>query len=429
MRNIYIIDTSVLVSDPYGYKNFHDSDIILPIVVLDELDKLKKGSGAVARNARLFIRELDALSALGEIHKGVSIDNGITVKIDVSAQQAIGADAEYGDNQILATANAVKIKNRKRPVILLSRDINLRTRARAYGMLAEDYEKDGVDTLELYSGFQVVVNEKLGGQVQDLGSIENGAGGIELYPNECVVFQDNNGDGICVGRRVGSRIKLIQSQNPWGLHCRNKEQAFAVNLLLDPKVPLVSLIGRAGSGKTLIAIASALEATLERKKYDKLIIYRPIQAVGNDIGYLPGSLSEKLEPWMGAITDAMEFCFTQKSKDRWKIMFDMYVEKGLIELNVITHIRGRSIPNALILLDESQNISKEDIKTVLTRCGEGTKIVLTGDIEQIDNHHLDASNNGLTYVIDKFKNSELAGHITLSRGERSALATEAADIL
>lgn len=429
MPKTYIIDTSVLVNDPAAIKEFKGSDVIIPIIVLDELDKLKKGSGAVSRNARLFIRELDALSAKGQIHKGIRLENNITLKIDVESREALGSDPSYGDNLILACGHYYKNKNKRSQVILVSRDINLRTRARAYGMMAQDYEKDAVDSLEFYKGWRDVEHETAGVMLSQKGAIDNGSYGVTLNPHECVAFFDKSGDGISVGRRIGNKIRAVQSQDPWGVSSRNKEQAFALNLLLDPNVPLVSLIGKAGSGKTLCAVASALEMVIERKKYDKLIVYRPIQAVGKDIGYLPGTMEEKLAPWMGAIMDSMEYCFSQRNKNNWKIAYDMMRDKGYIEMEAITYIRGRSIPNAFILIDEAQNLSKEEVKTILTRAGQGTKIVLTGDVEQIDNAYLDATNNGLTYVVDKFRNSELAGHITFTKGERSALATEAAEIL
>lgn len=429
MRKIYILDTSVFIHDPTAIVEFKNSDVIIPITVLDELDKLKKGTGTVAKNARMFIRALDEYSNKGPIHSGIKLNHNIMLKIDVSAQGSLGSDPKYGDNRILATAKAIKTKNKKAQVILVSRDINLRTRARGNGMLAQDYEKDKVESLELYSGFRTVINEAAGALLRDTGSIQNGQFGIDLLPNECIAFEDKSGAGICIGRCIGDKIKLVQNQTAWGVGSRSKEQAFALNMLLDPNLPLVTLIGKAGSGKTLVSIASALESVLEKKKFDKVIIFRPTEAVSKDLGYLPGSLEEKLAPWMGAVMDSMEKLFSNKAKSNWKISYDMYREKGLIQLEAISYIRGRSIPNTFIIIDEMQNLSSADAKSLLTRAGEGTKIVCIGDIEQIDSPHLDASNNGLTYVVEKFKNSELAGHITFTRGERSALATEAADIL
>jgi PhoH-like ATPase len=233
-----------------------------------------------------------------------------------------------------------------------------------------------------------------------------------------------------MGRKVAPDcVKLIRKQYPWNISGRNKEQNFAIDLIMDKNVDLVTLIGRAGTGKSLIVLATALELVLGRKEYDKFIIYRPIQPVGNDIGYLPGTMEEKLAPWFSAIMDNFEMLFSTKHGGDWKRELEMYQKKGRIEMEAITYIRGRSIPNAIILVDEAQNLSKEDVKTILTRAGEGTKIILTGDIEQIDNSLLDATSNGLTHVIEKFKDSELAGHVTFTQGERSKLASKAAEIL
>jgi predicted ribonuclease YlaK len=789
MRKIYVLDTSVLAYDPNGFKSFTGNDVIIPVTVLDELDKLKKGSTSAAKNARLAIRALDEVTASGEIHNGISIDGDIMLKIDTSTHDPLGEDPMYGDNRILATAKYVlSMASEGTDVILVSKDINLRTRARAYGMQAEDYEKDKVESGEFFRGIQTITNDDIGHALSVTGHlvIDHNPELQGLYPNECVYFEDRNEDGVCLGRRHKDVVKLIQPQKAWGLNTRNKEQQFAVNLLLDVKVPLVTLIGMAGTGKSLMAVAAALEMVIEKKQYSKIIIYRPIQPVGNDIGYLPGpqpldakiltpngwstmgdispgdlvigsdgkakkvlkifpkgkkeifkvefsdgssteccedhlwftgtvlerekggnqgsvkslkmimenikygkaqannqkspvikpvefpkinniinpyilgvllgdgtltekysvyftsgdeqifkncseltpsgilckvkskssinennvnynfiseknlgrkhrsvnifaqeikrlkllgkgsgtkfipdeykfnsienrlallqglmdtdgyvdkegsdvsfsttsaqlaedvqflveslggyssiktkvtyysdkvnakikvdskvvsitlpqgmcpfrldrkierfkqrkydlgrfickvtnvgvkeakcilidsddhlyatdhlilthnTLEEKLGPWMGAIIDSFEVCFDNKSSHA---MFEQYCAKGIIEMNAITHIRGRSIPNAFIIVDEVQNLSKEDVKTILTRAGEGTKIVLTGDIEQIDNSYLDALNNGLTYVVEKFKDSELAGHVTFAKGERSPLATEAARIL
>jgi PhoH-like ATPase len=252
----------------------------------------------------------------------------------------------------------------------------------------------------------------------------------DLNPNECVMFENEHGDGIAMGRKTnGNKIKLIKKTNPWTIHSRNKEQSFAIDLIMDKGVDLVTLIGKAGTGKSLIVLATALELVINRKEYDKFVIYRPIQPVGNDIGFLPGTMEEKLGPWFQAIMDNMETLFQFKNGDHWKRELEHFQKKGLIEMEAITYIRGRSIPNAIILIDECQNLSKDDVKTILTRAGENTKIILTGDIEQIDNSSLDATSNGLTYVIEKFKESDLAGHITFTQGERSKLASKAAEIL
>lgn len=432
MRKIYIIDTSVLVYDPNGYKSFSGNNVVIPISVLDELDKLKNLPNEAGKNARVCIRALDAICSNGEIHKGIQIDNDILLKIDTTNNPDTFGPGSYIDNKILACAYNIKKDQALVPTILVSKDINLRIRARAFDLKAEDYEKDKIPVSDLFSGNRTVENEEVGelllqkGQLEDYRLYDDLH---ELLPNECVHFVNSTGDGVSIGRRVGDKVKVIQDKNPWGLDLRNKEQAFAVDLLCDPRISLVTLIGKAGTGKTLVAVASGLEMVLERKFFNKLIIYRPIQPVGNDLGFLPGTLEEKLAPWMFAISDSFEFLFETKSGNKWKTMFDMYQEKGKIQMEAITYVRGRSIPNAFIIVDECQNLSKEEVKTILTRASSGTKIVLTGDIEQIDNSYLDATNNGLSYVVEKFKDSDLAGHITFSKGERSALASKAAEIL
>lgn len=435
MRKQYILDTSVLIHDPNSFRSFSGNDVIIPINVLDELDKLKNLPNESGKNARVCIRALDVICSKGEIHKGIRIENNILLKIDTSINPDKFGPASYVDNKILSCAYSIKEKNKKKKnapaTVLVSNDINLRIRARVFDIQAQDYAKDKVPVSELYQGFKTIISNELGRALLkkehiDVGIHDELKG---LLPNECVHFESDNGDGLSIGRRVGDKLVLIKNKSPWGLDLRNKEQAFAVDMLCDPKIPLVTLIGKAGTGKTLCAIASALEMVLEQKRFSRMIIYRPIQPVGNDIGYLPGTMEEKLGPWMQAISDSFEFLFESKAGAKWKTTLDRYLDDGSIQMEAITYIRGRSIPNAFILIDESQNLSKEEVKTILTRAGTGTKIVLTGDIEQIDNSYLDATNNGLSYAVEKFKNLDLAGHITFSKGERSVLASKASEIL
>jgi PhoH-like ATPase len=430
MRKTFIIDTSVLVYDPNSFTSFIGNDVVIPITVLDELDKIKKFANEVGKNARIAIRNLDIISNLGEMHVGIPIDDDIFVKIDTSAYGALGSDPTYGDSKILGCASKMKEKEPDAKIILVSKDINLRTRARAFGLIAQDYEKDKIPSTDLYEGFQIIKDQEAGLALFAAGTIlvQDYSQLVDLYPNECVLFVGDDGKGIAPGRRIKDQIKLIRDKNPWGLELRNKEQLFATELLLDPNIPLVTLIGRAGTGKTLVSLACGLELTLEKRLSNKMVIYRPIQPMGKDIGYLPGTLEEKLEPWMSAITDGFEF-LVDSTKDGWKHKMHQYLEDGKIQMEALTYVRGRSIPNAFILVDEAQNLSKEEVKTILTRAGTNTKIVLTGDISQIDNSYLDATNNGLTYVVEMFKESELAGHVTFAKGERSALATVASEIL
>jgi len=431
-RKTYILDTSSLIYDPCAWKQFPNSDVIIPIAVLSELDKLKKQSGEAGRNARVCVRLLDELSDKMDITTGVMVENDTLVKIDATHRDlsdptfAGFGDPTYGDTHILACAYA----HLGDEGILVSNDINLRVKAKSRGIDAVSHEGQRYSLSDLYSGTQVVTHEEAGIDLLDNGSIDPRCFGLKLNANECVMFEDEGGNGVAMGRRVApDKVKLVRKVYPWNIASRNKEQAFAMDLIMDKSVDLVTLIGKAGTGKSLIVLASALELVISKKEYDKFIIYRPIQPVGNDIGYLPGTMEEKLAPWFQAVMDNFEILFGSKGRNDWKRDLEMFQKKGQIEMEAITYIRGRSIRNAIILIDECQNLSKEEVKTILTRAGENTKIILTGDIEQIDNSLLDATSNGLTHVIEKFKDSELAGHITFTQGERSKLASKAAEIL
>lgn len=436
MRTIYIFDTSTLIYDPLAHVHYPDSEIIIPIAVLSELDKLKKQAGEVGKNARVSIRTLEEISQKGDISTGVQLDNNILISIDATyydlsnpAYAGFG-DPSYGDTQILACAYSNHLLHASEAVCLVSNDINLRVKALARGIEACKHEGDKNSLNEIYPGTRIINNEDAGLDLAAHGSIDPSVFGVDLFPNECVLFEDDAGENLSLGRKVApDKVRLLKKVYPWGIASRNKEQAFAMDLIMDKNIDLITLIGRAGTGKSLIVLATALELVLSKKEYDKFVIYRPIQPVGNDIGYLPGTMEEKLAPWFHAIMDNFEFLFGNKNGGDWKRELEMYVKKGKIEMEAITYIRGRSIPNAIILVDECQNLTKEDVKTILTRAGENTKIILTGDIEQIDNSSLDATNNGLTHVIEKFKDSELAGHVTFVTGERSKLASKAAEIL
>lgn len=436
MRRTYILDTSSLIFDPSVYKSFTHSDVVIPIAVLNELDNLKKQAGETGRNARVCIKLLDEISNLGDIGTGVLIDNDILLKIDVtyydmddSKFSGFGA-ASYGDTQILACAYMNWLEHPTKDVALISDDINLRIKAKSRGIESFSQEGNKFTFSDLYAGFKTIVNENAGLDLQELGYIDPKTYGLNLFPNECILFENESGDGIAMGRKVAAnKLKLIKKCYPWNVSARNKEQSFAIDLIMDKNIDLVTLIGSAGTGKSIVALAAALELVCNKREYDKLVIYRPIQSVGNEIGFIPGTIEEKLAPWFQAIMDNMENLLSFKNRDHWKRELDMFQKKGQIEMSAITYIRGRSIPNSIILIDEAQNLTKEEVKTILTRAGENTKIILTGDIEQIDNSDLDATSNGLTYVIEKFKDSGIAGHITLTRGERSRLASMAAEIL
>jgi PhoH-like ATPase len=433
MRKTYVVDTSALIYDPCTWKQFPHCDVIIPIAVLTELDKLKKQAGEVGRNARVCIRQLDEISNRGDISTGILLEDDVLVKVDATytdLSDGMYGDPNYGDSHILCCLQRNYSEHPERDVSLVSNDINLRVKAKARGIEAISHEGDRYSVSDLYPGLQIIVDEDAGLDLQDQSIIDPRLYGLELNPHECVLFQDAEGNGVAMGRKIApDKLKIVKKQCPWNLQSRNKEQTFAIDLIMDKDVDLVTLIGRAGTGKSLIVLAAALQLVISKREYDKFIIYRPIQSVGNDIGYLPGTMEEKLAPWFQAVMDNFELLFTNKVGSNWKQELEMFQRKGRIEMEAITYIRGRSIPNAIILIDECQNLSKEEVKTILTRAGENTKIILTGDIEQIDNSLLDATSNGLTHVIEKFKDSELAGHITFTQGERSKLASKAADIL
>lgn len=432
-RKIYVFDTSALIYDPSAWKQFPHSDIVIPIAVLGELDKLKKQSGEIpGRNARVCIRLLDEISNLGDISTGILVEDDVVLKIDATwAQPDLDfGDPTYGDTHILMCLYRTYKDNPERDVSLVSNDINLRVKAKARSIDAISHEGSRFSLVDLYSGIQVIEDEEVGLELQQRTIIDPRAYGLKLNPHECVLFQSASGDGIAMGRKIApDKLKVVKKNYPWGISARSAEQSFAIDLIMDKDIDLITLSGCAGTGKSLIALAAALELVISKREYDRLIIYRPIEVVGKDLGFLPGLLSEKLAPHFSAIMDNFEVLFNNKVGSDWKRDLEMFQRKGRIEMEAIAFIRGRSIPNSIMLIDEAQNLSSAEIKTILTRAGEGTKVILTGDIEQIDNEKLDISDNGLTNIIEKFKISEISAHMTLTKGERSRLATLSAKIL
>lgn len=419
-RKTYILDTSVLIHAPNSISVFYDNDVIIPIAVLEELDHLKSRSDTVGSNSRIAIRIIDNYCKDKDISGGIEIENNIKLFIDVIHIKDSRFVSCGKDDSILACALAYNNS------ILVTKDINLRVRANAYGVKAEDYSNDKLNNIsDLYTGYRdVELNDDNVCESFTDNGVDNVVGTIfeSLYPNECVQVSFNGKKSLF--RRKGNVLKPIRIPNEiWSIKSRNREQAYALELLLDPTVPLVTMIGKAGCGKTLLTMAAALDQCINNKKYSKMEIYRPIQPVGNDLGFLPGSLEEKLAPWMGSIYDAFEFLMGSN----YQQMMTQYQDR--IKLEAITYIRGKSVNKTFMALDEAQNLTRNEVKTILTRVGFDTKIVVLGDIEQIDSHYLDATNNGLTYVVESFKTSELSGHVTLVKGERSQLATEASKIL
>jgi PhoH-like ATPase len=444
-KNI-IIDTNVFLSDSDCFMKFQNNDLFIPIKVLEELDKHKTRQDSVGFHARQSIKFLDSLRAQGSLSKGVRLGKGLGVlkvlKVEELAldELPIGLSHKSSDHLILAGALAVSEMNPKRKCIVVSQDINMRVVADALGLIAEDYvSSQVVDSREvIYEGFtkflvdDIDIDEFYDNQPVYLYEEDAEEQKITLHPNEFVMMVSvENEKKTAIGRFVDWNKPLhhLQGQNEdisWGVKPKNKEQKCGLDLLLNDDIPLVSLIGRAGSGKTLMAILAGLEQVLgvEKGRYDRIIISRPIQTLGKDIGYLPGTLEEKMAPWMKPIFDNMQFIMGTD-----KTMLEMYMNRGVIEIEALAYIRGRSISNSFVIIDEAQNLTAHEVKTIITRIGENTKLVLTGDIEQIDNIYTNETSNGLTYAIEKLKNSHLTGHVTFKKGERSKLATEASKLL
>lgn len=424
MNKIYVIDTSALIEDPTLIYSFDNSQIVVPYVVLEELDKLKKYQGDVAKNARAAIRMLDEIFSLSE-DDNISFGVNSRIKVDFDFEENLLEDMDYGDNEIICCAFKIqKLSNKQ--VTIVTGDINLRLKAKAFGMAATSYAKN-ITFLDLFDHMTHSSDYNLGLEVQTKGTAEDY---LDLDTNSFIIFTDNVDKNYALARKMANgKLKLLKELKPWGLSPRNKDQACLIELIMDKSVELVSALGIAGSGKTLCALACGLELVLNMKAFDKLIIFRPVQVVGQDIGFLPGTEDEKMAPYFSAIMDSMEILLGSRNPTAWKRELEMFINKGKIELDLITFARGRSIPNALIIVDEAQNFSEHEMKTLLTRVGKDTKVVLTGDANQIDSRNLNLINNGLTKVIKFFKGSKLFGNVTLMKGERSRLATEAARVL
>ncbi|HAI43862.1 MAG TPA: phosphate starvation-inducible protein PhoH [Maribacter sp.] len=431
-KKTYVLDTNVYLTSATAINAFGNNDIVIPLKILDEIDKHKKRQDSVGSQAREIIRRLDSFRSGGNLSKGVRMGKGKGI-LKVCSYNPFclpdDLDLEDSDNQILATALSVQEESKPRKVIVVSRDINMRVKCDALGLLTEDYH--GEQVLEssdgLFSGkTEILVDEQVIDNFYDDKEVflEDE---YKLFPNQFVMLISNSNDKkTALAKYINHLLPLEKitksTKGIWGTHPRNKEQQFAFDLLLDAKVPVVSLVGKAGSGKTLLALAAGLEQTFGKDAlYKKVVVTKPVEPMGKDIGFLPGSMEEKMLPWLAPIQDNLQFLMGDD-----KTTLAMYMDQGKIEIEAMTFIRGRSISNAFIIIDEVQNMTQHEIKTVLTRVGEGTKIVLTGDIEQIDNMYIDETNNGLSYVVERLKDEQITAHITLMKGERSQVATIAA---
>ncbi len=438
-KKIYVLDTNVYLTDSNSIESFNNNDIVIPLKVLDEIDKHKKRQDPVGIHARKTIRKLDKLREQGNLASGVRIAKGkgmMYVKSYDSSSLPPDLELNNPDNQILATALTQKSLHPNRKVILVSRDINMRVKCDSLDLISEDYNAEQVvdDISGLYTGLtEHLVDDQIIDKVYNDEDVYLSEDETSLSKNQFVMLISNFNDkksALVKFKDYTRPVKKISNfkKGIWSLKPRNKEQQFALDLLMDPNIPVVTLIGKAGSGKTLLALAAALHQTFGEvandRIYNKILVTKPVEPVGKDIGFLPGTMEEKMFPWLAPIQDNLQFLFGND-----KMTLEMHIDEGRIEVEAMTYIRGRSISNSFIIIDEAQNMSRHEIKTVLTRVGEGTKIVLTGDIEQIDNIYIDATNNGLSYVVEKFKSEEIAGHITLTKGERSKVASVAAKVL
>lgn len=443
----YILDTNVLLSDPMALFSFKEHDLVIPMIVLEELDRHKDRQDEVGRNARETSRKLTEITKEHKAFKDpVPLGDNLG-KLYIMSISSLGfndvkellpseLEGKSGDNQILALCLALKKKLEKseKEAVLISRDILLRLKANALGVTSDDYKKLHVakSAAGLYSGSAELVGSFDLDSFFEQGKLEFPEELVsEYHENQYLNVSNPETSQHALMRLKGNVGHKITEFAPCKINGKNAGQRCAIDALLDPQLPLVTVVGQAGTGKTLLAIAAGLHQVMERKQYKSLIVCRPIQPLGKDIGYLPGTMEEKMEPWVAPIKDNLRYLLSADGKKsrRGEETLQMLFDNGTIEVEAMTFIRGRSIANAYIIIDEAQNLNAHELKTIITRVGEGTKIVLTGDIEQIDNMYVDSVSNGLTVAIEKFKSYSISGHVTLTKGERSTLATLAAQIL
>ena len=434
MKN-YILDTNVLLHDPNSLLNFEDNQVLVPIEVIEEIDRFKRESTELGRNARTVSRLLDGFRGDGSLSDGVKLPNGGKLKIGFhkngNGETIFTKDSV--DNQILAYAAGIKKAQPKDVTIVVSKDINLRIKADAIGVTAEDYETDRVFITDLYTGMMEMPAspEKLAKFRAD-GELELN-GGKQYFPNEyCTLADEVNPKKAALTKVDATGKKLIpimdSRESIWGIKPRNREQHYAFDALLDDRIKLVTLMGKAGTGKTLLAMAAGLKRTVMDREFRRLVVARPTISMGKELGFLPGSLDEKLAPWMQPIHDALEMLSDLNMGQDHRRSADL-MRSGMIVVEALSYIRGRSIANQFMIIDEAQNLTPLEAKTIITRVGNGTKIIFTGDPYQIDNPYVDSSSNGFNYIISRFRDQAIAAHIELQKGERSELAELAANIL
>jgi len=434
----YIIDTNVLLHDPNSLLSFTENSVLIPIEVIEEIDRFKRESSDLGQNARTVSRMLDSLRGEGRLSEGVPLPNGGKLKIvfQKNGQEKNGHGVfsdNTVDNRILSLAANIQKAQPKNPTILVSKDINLRIKADALGLQAEDYETDRVHIKDLYTGMvELMVSPDKLASFRASGELELN-GDQQYFPNEfCTLADETNPKKAALAKVDARGTKLIPiidcREGVWGIKPRNREQHYAFDALLDDRVKLVTLMGKAGTGKTLLAMAAGLKRTAQDREFRRLVVARPTISMGKELGFLPGSLEEKLAPWMQPIHDALEMLSDLNMGHDHRRSTDL-MRSGSIVVEALSYIRGRSIANQFMIIDEAQNLTPLEVKTIVTRVGHGTKIVFTGDPYQIDNPYVDSSSNGFNYVVSRFRTEAVAAHVELQKGERSELAERAANIL
>jgi PhoH-like ATPase len=444
----FVVDTNVLLHDPRAMFVFQEHDLVIPMTVIEELDRFKKELSETGRNARTVSRQLDGLREKGSLRDGVTLPGGGTLKVDFATHGPdlpITWGPETNDNRILRSVLRLH-RDLGGNVAFITRDTNMRLKCDAMGVPAEDYENAHIPVDEHYTGVteRTVPHEMIDALYAEsqvpLGDMPG------LYPQQFVVLKAEGSENHTAMTRVdhkNNRLRLVgrHKEGVWGIFARNKEQLFALELLMDDSVALVTLNGVAGTGKTLLALAAGLKRVADDRLFRKLLVSRPIFPLGRDIGFLPGDVEQKLNPWMKPIFDNLEYLVGTRNEttsgsaraagrsSSGESGFQSLIDQRMIEVEPLTYIRGRSIAKQYLIVDEAQNLTPHEAKTVLTRAGEGTKVIMTGDPYQIDNPYVDTLSNGLTYVVERFKGSPIAGHVTLKKGERSELAELAAQLL
>jgi PhoH-like ATPase len=438
-RKTFVIDTNVLVYDPSAMKRFCDNDLVVPLLVLEELDGLKRQVDEVGRNAREVMRYIDSLSSISHqnLREGVRLAEGPFFRLHIERQETpppgFPLPLDRNSNRFLSVAYELKDKGEE--VVVVSKDFVTRVKAEAMGIEAQDYEALKSSYEEVYRGIRYVEANK---QKIDLffkdGSVPEGLVG-HLDPNEYVFLSAHDEANSSVLCRYNGRQRKLESlvyvkKDVWGIQPLNLEQRCAMDLLLREDIPLVTLMGQAGTGKTLLALACGMKKVFDDQVYSRILISRPIVPLGKDIGYLPGSKEEKLYHWMQPIYDNLEFlCTATSGEGNGNAALEFIMQSKKIEMEAVTYIRGRSLPKMYMIIDEAQNLTPHEVKTIISRAGKGTKVVLTGDPSQIDNPYLDRESNGLAYAVSRLKSHAISGHMFLDKTERSELASVAVELM